>query len=127
MNDNFMPKGVKIVALAGENATQNKAAQIVNRELMQKDINVRIIGINIREDDFGFFISNLKNSKVEATIFMPEFQKKAAGYFKTEGFLSAVYKKEEGFFHILNDEIQIVDDGMLIKIIEKIGEENGSI
>ena len=112
--------GKKIISVAGEDIFGKSIISVVNSELNDKGY--LTIGINIKEDDFDFFISNLANSKVETTIFLPEFQKKAASFFKKDGYVVAGYKKDGEFVTMVEDEIKYFDDRKLIDIIKQIEE-----
>ena len=110
--------GKKIISVAGSDIFGKSIISVVNSELNDKGF--LVIGINIKDDDFGFFISNLASSKVETTIFLPEFQKKVAEFYKKDGYAIAGYKKD-GEFKIKTDKKNIYfDDGLLIKTIKEI-------
>ncbi len=122
----LLKKEITICALAGEDAANSKIPNVVNDYLASKEVLAHLIGISIKEDDFDFFIKNLKNSKVEVTIFMPEFQKKAASFFDLKGYLIASFKKERDFILIEEKEGLVLDDKKLIEIIEKIVKERNA-
>lgn len=112
--------GKKIISVAGSDIYGKPIISVVNTALNDKGF--LVIGINIREDDFDFFISNLANSKVETTLFLPEFQKKVAEYFKKDDFVIAGYKKDGEFILKTKSEVEYFDDASLIKIIKQIEE-----
>ena len=123
MGTNLNPSqihGKKIISVAGFDIFGKSIISVVNSELNDKGY--LVIGINIKEDDFDFFISNLANSKVETTIFMPEFQKKAAGFFNKEGYAVCGYKKDGEFIVVTEDEQKFFDDMSLINIIKQVEE-----
>ena len=112
--------GKKIISVAGADIFGKPIISVVNSELNDKGY--LVIGINIREDDFDFFISNLENSKVESTIFLPEFQEKVANFFNKDGFTTCAYKKDGEFILKTEDEAEYFDDASLIKTIKQIEE-----
>ena len=121
MGTNLNPNqihGKKIISVAGIDIFGKSIISVVNSELNDKGY--LVIGINIKEDDFDFFISNLANSKVETTIFMPEFQKEAAEFFNKDGFAMCGYKKAGEFIVLTEDEHRYFDDRGLIDIIKKV-------
>ena len=112
--------GKKIISVAGVDIFGKSIISVVNSELNDKGY--LVIGINIREDDFDFFISNLANSKVETTIFLPEFQKKVAQFFKKDGYAVCGYKRDGDFIVVTEDEQKHFDDMSLINIIKQVEE-----
>ncbi len=72
----LLKKEMTIIAYAGADAANSKLPPVINDYLATNNIKAHLIGIAINEDDFKFFISNLKKSKVEVTVFAEEFQKK---------------------------------------------------
>ncbi len=107
--------GKKLIAVAGKDVFGKKFINIVNKEIASK--NLMTIGININEEDFDFFISNLPDSKVEVTVFMPEYQKKAAIYFGQEGFLLVSYKKDGKLEFIISENEESIDDAKLFELV----------
>ncbi len=112
--------GKRLVALAGAEAAGKDIIEVVNMEI--SDSSMFLIGIDIKRDDFDFFISNLPRSKVEATIFMPEFQRMAAEAFGKEGYLVALYKKEGSIKSLVEDSKRDIEDRDLLEILKIIGE-----
>ncbi|WP_281951200.1 hypothetical protein [Nitrosophilus kaiyonis] len=110
--------GKKLIAVAGKDVFGKSFINVVNKEIAPK--NLLMIGININEDDFGFFIHNLENSKVEITIFMPEYQKKAADFFKVDGYLLVCYKKDGKLKFITNDKETMIDDRKLLELTNRL-------
>ncbi|MRI58618.1 MAG: hypothetical protein C6H99_03820 [Epsilonproteobacteria bacterium] len=110
--------GKKLIAVAGKEVFGKKFINVVNSEI--GDLGLMMIGININEDDFNFFISNLAHSKVEVTIFMPEYQKEAAKHFGLEGVLLMSYKDGDMKF-ITADEVTPIDDRKLLALAKRIG------
>jgi len=110
--------GKKIIAVAGYDIFGKQVLNTLNKELADKGL--LLIGINIRDDDFDFFISNLANSKVEVTIFMHEFQERAREFFKLEKNLLCAYKDSKELSFITSDEKKHLDDGEILNIIGRI-------
>ena len=115
--------GKKLIAVAGKDVFGKQFISVVNKEIA-KD-NLMAIGININEEDFNFFISNLPQSKVEITIFMPEYQQVAAQHFGLQGVLLATVKKENGLEALTADEPTPIDDVKLLQIIQTLKDEYG--
>ena len=113
--------GKKIIAVAGYDIFGKQLINTVNKEVMQK--NLLVIGINIQEDDFGFFIHNLADSKVEITIFLPEYQEKVASFYKKDGAVIAVYKVDDKLKYLVEDTKLNIDDTKLLEIINKIEKD----
>ena len=110
--------GKKLVAVAGYEIFGKQLITTVNKEL--EDKNLLLIGINIRDDDFDFFIRNLAKSKVETTIFLPEFQKRSAEFYGVEGYLIAVYKKDDKMKFLTDEQEIFMDDTNLIRVIKTV-------
>lgn len=110
--------GKKLIALAGYDTFGKAFINVVNQEIADKKLFV--IGININEEDFGFFINNLAHSKVEVTIFMPEFQEMAAKHFGLDGFLLIAYKDGDKLSFVTANEKTSIDDRALLQLIQRI-------
>jgi len=108
----------KLIAVAGKDVFGKSFINVVNKEILKE--NLMMIGININEEDFGFFINNLKDSKVEVTIFMPEFQKKAAAFYNLDDFLIMAYKDGREFKFITSKNESLIDDLKLLELSKKI-------
>ena len=111
--------GKKLIAVAGKDVFGKQFINVVNTEIA--DMGLMMIGININEEDFGFFISNLADSKVEVTIFMPEYQKEAAKHFELDGALVMSYKKDGQLRFVTGDETTDIDDAKLLELAKRIG------
>ncbi len=116
--------GKKLIAVAGKDVFGKQFISVVNKEIAQDHL--MAIGININEDDFGFFINSLPQSKVEITIFMPEYQQVAAKHFGLKGgVLLATVKKTEGLEALTANEPTFIDDIKLLQIIETLKDRYG--
>ncbi len=123
MGDRVKPEeihGKKLVAVAGYDTFGKSFISVVNKEVAAKGL--MLIGININEEHFGFFISNLENSKVEVTIFMPEFQKEAALYFGQKGYLLMSYKKDGALRFVTSESKTDIDERKLLQLTKQIKE-----
>ncbi len=119
----LLKKEITIIGYAGEDTANSKMPMVVNDYLSANDIKAHLIGISISEDDFNFFIKNLKDSKVEVTIFSPEYQKRAADFYDLNGYLIAAFKKDGEFLLVQEDKELFFDDSKMIEVIKKIVRE----
>ena len=110
--------GKKIIAVAGYDIFGKQLINTINKEVA--DMGLLLIGINIKEDDFGFFIHNLADSKVEVTIFLPEFQKKSAEFFGHDGYLLMAKKGKNGLEYVLSESETFIDDTKLLELVRMI-------
>lgn len=110
--------GKKLIAVAGKDVFGKAFINVVNKEIAEH--NLMMIGININEEDFGFFINNLANSKVEVTIFMPEYQKEAAKFFNQDGYLLMSYKDGDALRFEMAKEKTSIDDQKLLQLAQRI-------
>ncbi|BCD68421.1 hypothetical protein [Nitratiruptor sp. YY09-18] len=110
--------GKKLIAVAGKDCFGKQFISTVNKEIA--DRNLMMIGININEEDFGFFINNLPQSKVEVTIFMPEYQKMAAEHFNQEGVVLMSIKHDDTLELITSSYVTPIDDIKLLELTQNI-------
>ena len=110
--------GKKIIAVAGYDIFGKQVINVLNKELANDG--VLLIGINIKDDDFDFFISNLAASKVETTIFMYEFQDRAAEFFKKDENILCAYKDKGELKFLTSKEKLFLDDKEILKIVRSI-------
>jgi len=110
--------GKRLIAVAGKDTFAKAFINVVNKEVA--DEGLMLIGININEEDFGFFIHNLADSKVEVTIFMPEYQKRAAEFFGIDGYLLLSQKSKEGLEFVTCKSKSIIDDMKLLELIKEV-------
>ena len=115
--------GKQLIAVAGEDTFGKSFISVVNKEIAP--MGLMAIGINITPEAFDNFISHLPKSKVEATIFMPEFQKKAAAAYGREGYLLALINRGGDVELLCEDEQRAIDDRELYKIITTLRERYG--
>ena len=121
MGDRMNPSdihGKKLIAVAGEDVFGKQFISTVNKEIASGGL--MAIGININEEDFGFFIHNLPASKVEVTIFMPEYQKRAAEHFGLDGYLLMSYKEDDTLRFVSTPEQKHIDDMALLELIQRL-------
>ncbi|WP_084275492.1 hypothetical protein [Nitratiruptor tergarcus] len=110
--------GKKLIAVAGHDTFGKAFISVVNKEVAKDGL--MLIGININEEDFGFFIYNLADSKLEVTIFMPEFQQKSAQFFGIDGYLLMSKKGKNGLEFFTAQEETLIDDRKLLDLVKKI-------
>jgi hypothetical protein len=113
--------GKRLIAVAGYDIFGKQLITTINKEV--EDKNILLIGINIKEDDFDFFINNLAKSKVEVTIFLPEYQEKSAKFYGLDGYLIACYKKDGELKFLTENRELYIDDRSLMKVVNKIVED----
>jgi len=62
----------------------------------------------------------LADSKVEVTIFLPEFQKRSAEFFIQDGYLLMATKSENNLRYVVSESKTFIDDGKLLELIRMI-------
>ncbi len=63
----------KLYSLIGTNAIENKYDQLFNDKFKDLDADCKMMPLNIREDDIGFFLHGLKDSKIKGAFFEKEY------------------------------------------------------
>ena len=66
-------KDTDLYSYVGTNAIEEEYAEIFNRYLMQIDFDAKMMPLNIRQDDIGFFINGFKDSKIKEGYFAKEY------------------------------------------------------
>jgi shikimate 5-dehydrogenase len=69
----MIDKETKLFALVGENAIESKKEELFNNHFKSEDINAKMMPLNIRMDDIGFFIYGFKDSQIKAGYFQQEY------------------------------------------------------
>ncbi len=95
-------KDTDLYAYVGINAIEDTHAETFNKYLMEKDFDAKMMPLNIRQDDIGFFIHGFKDSKIKE------------GYFSKE-YWHTLYELLED----MSDEVKICGMSDTIKVIEK--------
>jgi shikimate 5-dehydrogenase len=72
----MIDKETKLFALVGENAIESKRENLFNDYFKKEDINAKMMPLNIRMDDIGFFIYGFKDSQIKAGYFQEEYWQK---------------------------------------------------
>jgi len=108
--------GKRLIAVAGTDCFGKSFISTLNKEIAERGL--MMIGININEEDFGYFISNLADSKVEVTIFMPEYQERAAHYFGKSGALLMSIKGENGLELVTAEQTTPMDERKLLELTQ---------
>ncbi len=66
-------KDTKLFSTIGINAIENKLDRYFNRYFKEMDVDCKMMPLNIREDDIGFFLNGLKDSKIKGVFFEQEY------------------------------------------------------
>ncbi len=66
-------KDTTLYAMVGINAIEEANAEVFNRYLIEKDFDAKVMPLNIRQDDIGFFINGFKDSKIKEAYFAKEY------------------------------------------------------
>jgi shikimate 5-dehydrogenase len=69
----MIDKETLLFALIGESAIESGKAKLFNDNLNDMDVNAKMMPLNIRMDDIGFFLHNFKDSQIKAGYFQKEF------------------------------------------------------
>ncbi len=72
----MIDKETLLFALVGENAIESKRDSLFNDCFKADDTNAKMMPLNIRMDDIGFFIYGFKDSKIKAGYFQEEYWEK---------------------------------------------------
>ena len=62
-----------LFSLIGTDAIENKRDQFFNHYFKKLDADCKMMPLNIRKDDIGFFLNGLKNSQIKAVYFEKEY------------------------------------------------------
>ncbi len=62
-----------LFSLVGENAIEEKNEALFNEQFKKLDVDCKMMPLNIRRDDFGYFLNGLKDSQIKGTYFEPEY------------------------------------------------------
>ena len=87
--DNKIDKETQLYVYIGPNAIEEKRESLFNRYFQEHNINAKLMPLNIREDDLGFFIHNFKNSKIKAAYCAQEYWDKVASLLQSIGVVSS--------------------------------------
>jgi shikimate 5-dehydrogenase len=100
-------KDTALYSLIGVNAIEDANAEVFNKYLIEKDFDAKMMPLNIRQDDIGFFINGFKDSKIKEAYFSSEYWQ-------------ILYELLE----YINDEVKVCGMCDTIKVIDKqnIGE-----
>ena len=93
--DNKIDKETQLYVYIGPNAIEEKRESLFNRYFQEHNINAKLMPLNIREDDLGFFIHNFKNSKIKAAYFAQEYWEKVASLLQS--------------IHLISPDVSLVD------------------
>jgi hypothetical protein len=73
VSEKAMDKDTTLYSIIGSSAVENSLEEPFNSIFKEMDINAKVIPLNIREDDIGFFLNGFKSSKIEAAYFEKEY------------------------------------------------------
>lgn len=63
----------RLFSIIGKDAIEHKQAEVFNNIFQELDVDYKMMPLNIRQDDLGFFLNGLKDSKIEAVYFEQEY------------------------------------------------------
>ena len=65
-----------LFSLIGENAIEHKGDELFNQHFKTLDVDCKMMSLNIRQDDLGYFLNGLKDSQIKAAYFETEYWQK---------------------------------------------------
>jgi shikimate 5-dehydrogenase len=77
-------KDTALYSIIGESAIEAKKESLFNDIFKDKDLDMMVMPLNIRDDDLGFFLYNFKNSKVKGAYFLREYWQKVCSLLADE-------------------------------------------
>nr|MCH9812768.1 hypothetical protein [Campylobacterota bacterium] len=98
----MIDKETALYALVGVNAIEEENSNLFNQYLQNANFNAKMMPLNIREDDIGFFIYGFKDSQIKE------------GYFNTEYWQTLYHLLDD-----MSDEANLCGLCDTIKVIEK--------
>jgi shikimate 5-dehydrogenase len=66
-------KDTKLFSVIGSSAIEHKLEKFFNRYFQEMNVDCKAMPLNIREDDLGFFLNGLKDSKIKAVFLEKEY------------------------------------------------------
>ncbi len=66
-------KETQLFVYVGPNAIEEGRDELFNRHFKEENLNKKMMGINIKEEDLPFFIQNFKHSKIQGAYFAQPF------------------------------------------------------
>lgn len=99
-NENQISRQTKLFGFIGEHAGVSRFSAVINKSFKENSDDFMMIPMNIREDDFYFTLSNMKQSHVDGSVISSEFTEKtvelldeASGLVKRSGMCDIVFKE----------------------------------
>ena len=90
MNEsNNIGRQTKLYGYIAEEAQQNRLSVSINRLFKAAGDDAMMIPMNIREDDFYYTLSNMRDAQLNGTFIGPEYQKNASEIVDTQSKLSS--------------------------------------
>lgn len=100
-NANEISKQTKLFGYIGEHAGTSRFSTLLNKRFKENGVDAMMIPMNIREDDFFFTLTNMKNSHVSGAVISNEYVREsvaivdeANALVKRSGMCDLVLKKE---------------------------------
>ena len=101
-NENQISRQTKLFGFIGEHAGVSRFSAVINKVFKENSDDTMMIPMNIREDDFYFTLSNMKQSHVNGSVISSEFTQQivelldeASGLVKRSGMCDIVFKEGE--------------------------------
>ncbi len=69
-------KETTLFSLIGESAIESKKEALFNAYFKERDVDAKMMPLNIRMDDIGFFIYGFKDSQIKGAYFLQEYWEK---------------------------------------------------
>ncbi len=77
-------KDTRLYGIIGSSAIEHKLEHYFNRYFQEMDVDCKAMPLNIREDDLGFFLNGLKDSKIAGVYIEEEYQQLVYNLLKPE-------------------------------------------
>lgn len=121
-NDNSITAETVLYGFIGEEAHSNRFSVTVNKLFKENGVNAMVIPMNIRPDDVGFTISQMRSSKLSGAVISSEYQSEA---FALVDSFSDIAKEYEICDLIRIENQKLVGDVIIHAALEKYAE-NGA-
>ncbi len=111
----------RLFSVIGANAIENKKDAFFNDFFQLADADCKMMGLNIREDDLGFFLHGLKDSKIHAIYLEEEYWTSVANLLQTDnaevnytGICDTIDIKDNSYI------MSLTQGKAMIKLLQKI-------
>jgi len=99
-NENQISRQTKLFGFIGEHAGVSRFSTVLNKSFKENSDDAMMIPMNIREDDFYFTLSNMKQSQLNGSIISSEYTQQvvelldsSSGLVKRSGMCDIVFKE----------------------------------